>query len=729
MADVNIGAKISVDTGSTTKSISEMQGEIKKLSTEMKNAKLGSEEYEKASLKLKEAQSALANSTKEKTSSFGLLKEQLKGTVPVVDSVSNSVVGFGKQLWALAANPIVLILVAIVGALKFLYEAFTYTVEGGKKMKQIMAGIEAVIKVLVDRVMTFGGAIIKFFSGDLKGAFNDAKEAISGVGDEVSRVFKRTAELTKQLQGIRKEERQDELERAERGKRLALLREKLNDESVPLAERKAAAKELREDQDKNAREDLARAKRKADIQIELFKQEKDGARKHAEEINEINIKVLETEKENALEAVRTNRVVRNLDKQEKSEAKAAAQKAAEEQKNIKENLVEYQNKLLKLQQEQQLASIKDAYEKEKQIILNRIADEKRQNDVALQTKKLTKQEFNRLNLELDKVGAQQLDELRRKHEKEEHQKEVEFQKELAAIKSSALLASIDDLRIKERMALDESYKAKKDQALANEKLNDQQISAILLALAEEHQALKTAQQKKFDDEDKAKNLKGQKDLLKAEYDLKVAQYGHKLDADLEYFDKTRELERLDLVAKKATMDELTAFDIETTAQRIAMGEQEAKAKKEAFGAIGNAMSALGELIGKETIAGKALGIAQATINTWLGVTEVLRAKSVLPEPLATISKIASITATVAAGLNAVRNIAGTNVAGSGGSGGGVGAAASAPLAPSVQVSTTQLDQKTINSIGNAAVKSYVLEADVNSNQERIRRINRAARLG
>ena len=46
-----------------------------------------------------------------------------------------------------------------------------------------------------------------------------------------------------------------------------------------------------------------------------------------------------------------------------------------------------------------------------------------------------------------------------------------------------------------------------------------------------------------------------------------------------------------------------------------------------------------KLLGEHTQAGKTAGIAQATINTYQGVTEVWKAPSVLPEPFNTASKV------------------------------------------------------------------------------------------
>lgn len=171
----------------------------------------------------------------------------------------------------------------------------------------------------------------------------------------------------------------------------------------------------------------------------------------------------------------------------------------------------------------------------------------------------------------------------------------------------------------------------------------------------------------------------------------------------------------------------TKFNAEQSAIRIADIEAEKSARLAAAQAIGNALGALAELIGKQTAAGKALAIAQAVINTWLGVTEIIKTKSVLPEPMATISRIANIVAIVAAGLNAVKNIAKANVPGS--SSGGAGSGSAAPIQPQVPAATsTSLDQNSINQIGNAAHRVFVLEADVTNNQERARRLNRAARI-
>jgi hypothetical protein len=100
------------------------------------------------------------------------------------------------------------------------------------------------------------------------------------------------------------------------------------------------------------------------------------------------------------------------------------------------------------------------------------------------------------------------------------------------------------------------------------------------------------------------------------------------------------------------------------------------------------------------------------------------------------SKIAAgigIAQALAATAKGLSSIGGGGSAGGGGgintggglSGGGGGGTTS-PIAP--QLSNTILNQQAINQTGNAAIRSYVVESDVAGNQERIERLNRAARI-
>lgn len=250
MADVNIGAKITVDSAQSTKSIAEMQGEIKKLSQELRNAKIGSDEYKEASTKLAAAQKELSASTGEKVKSFDALKTSIRSTIPALDGASSGVSSFGKQLWALAANPIVLILTAIVGALTLLYKAFTMTDAGAQKIQAIFDGIGAVVRELTQRLNTFASAVSKVMQGDFKGAMEDAKASVNGLGDAMVESFQRGRDASNMLDEVADAVRVLDLQYAAMNARLSKSREILTDENASYRDKKKALAESGEDIEK-----------------------------------------------------------------------------------------------------------------------------------------------------------------------------------------------------------------------------------------------------------------------------------------------------------------------------------------------------------------------------------------------------------------------------------------------------------------------------------------------
>jgi hypothetical protein len=142
----------------------------------------------------------------------------------------------------------------------------------------------------------------------------------------------------------------------------------------------------------------------------------------------------------------------------------------------------------------------------------------------------------------------------------------------------------------------------------------------------------------------------------------------------------------------------------------------------------SALTLLSAIVDQNSVAGKAIAVAQAIINTYQGATRALGQGGVLG--------FVGAGAVIAAGLVNVKKIVSTNIPsakGTGTVGGGASApsiSASAPLAPpQPQAQTTTLDNQTINAIGNQAVRAYVVENDVTSNQQRIAAIKQRARFG
>jgi hypothetical protein len=186
-----------------------------------------------------------------------------------------------------------------------------------------------------------------------------------------------------------------------------------------------------------------------------------------------------------------------------------------------------------------------------------------------------------------------------------------------------------------------------------------------------------------------------------------------------------------MVPKMATLTTtLTANEATEANTRKQIATDEANNRIQLAQAVGGTLSALSDVVGKETAAGKALAIAQATINTYLGITEVWKAKAVLPEPFNTATKIAATITTAAGGFAAVRNIAKTQVPGGGGGGGGVGNL-NAPITPQLtpQVTATAVNTAAVNQMGNQATRAYVLNSDIQNNDQRNAYIDRNASIG
>lgn len=252
--------------------------------------------------------------------------------------------------------------------------------------------------------------------------------------------------------------------------------------------------------------------------------------------------------------------------------------------------------------------------------------------------------------------------------------------------------------------------------------------------------------KKVAEERKQAEEKEKERLKKAAEDRKAFEdFETKRQQDLQKYEEERAAAET-ARKEKAAADSKAYSDFDTKLQQdLLRVEEEASAKKKELAKkerdmrvnaaydIADASLALGSIIGEQTKAGKALGVASALINTYIGASEVIRAKSVLPEPFGTIQKIASVAGIIATGLKSVKSIMSVQVPSTKGSSGGGGTMPSIPSmnisAPLMaQASTTTLNQAQVNQIGNVAARAFVVESDVTGNQERIQRLNRAARI-
>jgi hypothetical protein len=133
---------------------------------------------------------------------------------------------------------------------------------------------------------------------------------------------------------------------------------------------------------------------------------------------------------------------------------------------------------------------------------------------------------------------------------------------------------------------------------------------------------------------------------------------------------------------------------------------------------------------------KALAIAKIVVDTQREIAGYYAANAVFGVAGVAIATKQSLFAKIRAGIG-IASIAATTISkfkgggAAGGIAGGTSApsvSAQAPLQPS-EPQTTTLSNQTINAIGNQAVRAYVVENDVTSNQQRIAAIQQRARFG
>jgi hypothetical protein len=285
----------------------------------------------------------------------------------------------------------------------------------------------------------------------------------------------------------------------------------------------------------------------------------------------------------------------------------------------------------------------------------------------------------------------------------------------------------------ETAAIDKKY-ADEEKARA-EKAYQEQID-FEIKLAQDLQKLDEDNKKKKEEEDAKRAEKESQarvdaaNLIMADYNYKKTLGDATFQDELAAFDKTRELERQDMVAKKVSGDALLAFDKETAAARIEIERAQQEVK---MGIVSNALGAIANAVGANTVAGKALAIAQATIDTYMGANKAL---GTYPPPFGAIAA----GTVILSGLMNVKKIVSTQIPKVPGQTGGGGSAGSAPnitpptiptiAAPQINTTggmnpTTQIAQ-TIGAAQQRPIQAYVVSQQLSSTQALDRRTNAAA---
>jgi hypothetical protein len=261
------------------------------------------------------------------------------------------------------------------------------------------------------------------------------------------------------------------------------------------------------------------------------------------------------------------------------------------------------------------------------------------------------------------------------------------------------------------------------------------------ALAQKQQdAIDRANEKRIEANEKAKQ-----DRIKSEEDAaKALEESIKKDAQRLYdTDQQAKQDVADLNEfKNAQLEEQAKKEEEAGANKILrlQGEYDAEKKladerirneelvRDAKFQIANSVFDLVNMFAKKgSKLSKGVAAAQATMNTYQGITAALAAPSTVPEPFGTALKIANSVSIGAMGFMNVKKILSTNEQGGGGgnsSGGG-----SAPQAPSFNLVQGTGSNQIASSIGKQQpIEAYVVGRNVTSSQELDRNIVKSASL-
>jgi hypothetical protein len=446
------------------------------------------------------------------------------------------------------------------------------------------------------------------------------------------------------------------------------------------------------------------------------------------------------------------------------------------------------DEVIKKQQETTAESLKYANEQtanlNKSLIDRQELQRKHNVEIATETTNANKEAIQKAN--------QNAEEKKKKQEEENNKRKEltqTFANDLKALEDSNYLNAIadDNKRATEKLRIDyeNEQKAIKEKGFLKEeegKLLTQLEKKYQLDLAD----LKAEQKKKEDEEEKAKKQKAEDDAraklekeisfeeatFKIINDLRIAnikdegdrarenealKYQAEIDAALEALNN-KEITQAQYDARAEALklqheSRITDIEKSESEKKIAIAKAEKEAKEKIYNDIASALGTLSDVVGKETEAGKAFAIAQLVMTQAQSVAkQVSSMKTAIMGALATPQAIAS------GGLSAVPTIAYTTLVGgasiaasikavvqgikqiksAGGKGGGSSSVSAPmstgggatppppPLAP--QVNTQMINEGQINQLASATARAYVVESDVSGNQERIQRLNRAARI-
>lgn len=458
---------------------------------------------------VKQAENAFTRFTNKASQAFSGLGGKLKdvgdkfGELPgVVGNASTSLMGLGRSMLALVANPIGAVIAALVGIFVALKESLSKTEDGMDAVARVTGAFSALVKPLVETVSSLAVVLVD--------GLGSALELVSSLFGGAAEEGKKLADLNDQLED--QEIALAEL-RANQNKQLAQARELLSDSNAALGDRKKALDQVRKSETDLASKELKFAQDR--LKAAKLDQQLNGQTEASKKaISEATIGVANAETELAAKRRLFNREEKKLN----AEAEQAAKERAAKAKEYSDQRANAQKDIRSAEQANYLAGIQDDKKRsEEQARLekeNAIREINAGEYTAKEKARLKKAAEEKYQLDITKIAVDA---------------EKKRQDELKAFQDKAAQDEqkfIDDAFALEQLKATQTIKNEKDLQEALQQLEIDRLNNQI-------QARKDAGQSTTDLEltlankriDIAKNEEAaKKDLAQKEFDTKMALY-------------------------------------------------------------------------------------------------------------------------------------------------------------------------------------------------------------
>lgn len=151
---------------------------------------------------LRDKMISLKSDVSDHTLKVGRYTDALGTVSPAMGRAANGAAAFGKSLWALVANPVGAVILAVVGAVALLGKAFMSTDSGANMFKGIMGALKNIFDVVIDRVVSFSKLISAIVRLDWDGIKENAKDTFTGVGKAIADAAKEGYMFVQQMDRI-----------------------------------------------------------------------------------------------------------------------------------------------------------------------------------------------------------------------------------------------------------------------------------------------------------------------------------------------------------------------------------------------------------------------------------------------------------------------------------------------------------------------------------------------